>query len=100
MIVREDELFAAAGVLLGSVIHFHREYGPDRSRDQHLSERELEVLRYVAEGHSNKEIATALNRSIHTVQYHRSALRRKLRPQDSAMSFQQLAASIIADRRE
>lgn len=43
-----------------------------------LSERELEVLRHLAEGLSNKEIARALNISEHTVKFHVNAILGKL----------------------
>jgi DNA-binding NarL/FixJ family response regulator len=41
-----------------------------RSNDEHLSERETEILRLVAGGHSNKQIAWRLAISIDTVKVH------------------------------
>jgi DNA-binding NarL/FixJ family response regulator len=43
-----------------------------------ISEREREVLRLVAVGHSNKDIATTLNISIKTVEVHKANAMRKL----------------------
>ena len=43
-----------------------------------LSQREIEVLRLVARGHINKEIADILNISIHTVLSHRKNITAKL----------------------
>lgn len=43
-----------------------------------LTQREADVLALLAEGHSNKEIATRLGASIRTVETHRLHLRRKL----------------------
>lgn len=43
-----------------------------------LSERELEVLRLVALGHTNAEIATALFVSVRTVESHRAHVQQKL----------------------
>jgi two-component system, NarL family, response regulator NreC len=43
-----------------------------------LSERELEVLRLIALGHTNNEIATQLYLSVRTVETHRSHIQRKL----------------------
>ena len=43
-----------------------------------LSARELDVLRRVAEGHSTREIAEALNRSVKTIETHKQALKEKL----------------------
>jgi DNA-binding CsgD family transcriptional regulator len=53
---------------------------PGRARDLHgLTERELEVLRLVAGGHSNREIAASLVVSEHTVARHLQNIFRKLR---------------------
>ena len=52
---------------------------PDsRSRDE-LSEREREVLRLIALGHTNAEIAEQLYLSIRTVESHRAHIQQKLR---------------------
>jgi RNA polymerase sigma factor (sigma-70 family) len=45
---------------------------------ERLSPREREVLRHIAEGSSNKEIATALGISVRTVESHRDSLMRKV----------------------
>jgi two-component system response regulator NreC len=44
-----------------------------------LSERELEVLRMIALGHTNAEIASALYLSVRTVETHRAHIQQKLR---------------------
>lgn len=49
-----------------------------------LSARELEVLRHLAEGLSNKEIARALGVSEHTAKFHVNAIRGKLGAQSRA----------------
>jgi DNA-binding NarL/FixJ family response regulator len=43
-----------------------------------LSERETEVLRLIASGHSNKEIAARLSLSVKTVEAHKANAMRKL----------------------
>jgi DNA-binding NarL/FixJ family response regulator len=43
-----------------------------------LSKRELEVLRLVEQGHSNREIAHSLELSTHTVEFHTKSIYRKL----------------------
>lgn len=45
---------------------------------ERLSPREREVLRYIAEGSSNKEIAGSLGISVRTVETHRDSLMKKL----------------------
>jgi two-component system response regulator NreC len=45
---------------------------------QRLSPREREVLRYIAEGSSNRETAAALGISVRTVETHRDSLMKKL----------------------
>jgi DNA-binding NarL/FixJ family response regulator len=43
-----------------------------------ITDRELEVLRLIAVGHSNKEVATQLNVSVKTVEVHKANAMRKL----------------------
>ncbi len=50
----------------------------------HLSRRELEVIRLVAEGHSNKLIARDLGIGVRTVETHRERVMRKLGVQGTA----------------
>jgi two-component system, NarL family, response regulator NreC len=49
-----------------------------RAQTPPVTERESEVLRMVAIGHSNKEIAAALNISVKTVEVHKANAMRKL----------------------
>ena len=49
----------------------------DASGNYELSERENEILAAVAKGLTNKEIADALNISVHTVISHRKNITRK-----------------------
>lgn len=43
-----------------------------------LTERENEILRLIVQGHTNRQIADALNLSVRTVEYHRANLTSKL----------------------
>jgi DNA-binding NarL/FixJ family response regulator len=53
--------------------------GQEQSRLEYsLTAREREIVRLLAEGHSNKEVATSLGISIRTVETHRATLMRKL----------------------
>jgi two-component system response regulator NreC len=52
--------------------------GEDRAKYDGLSEREREILRLIAEGRTNAEIAAALYLSPHTVQSHRDHIMSKL----------------------
>ena len=52
--------------------------------NEHLTSREREVLQMVAEGHVNKQIASALSISIKTVEKHRQQLMDKLNIHDVA----------------
>ena len=51
---------------------------PVSTKPESLSDRELEVLKHVAEGLSNKEIASTLAISTHTVARHVTNIMRKL----------------------
>ncbi len=52
---------------------------PETTRADELSEREREVLRLIALGHTNAEIAEQLYLSIRTVESHRAHIQQKLR---------------------
>ncbi len=54
------------------------ESGQERDTFDGLTDREREVLQLIAEGHTNKEIATLLNLSVRTVQNHRAHIMEKL----------------------
>lgn len=54
------------------------------SSDQILTPREIEVLRMIAEGMGNKEIASTLRISDHTVKFHISSIFAKLGPANRA----------------
>lgn len=43
-----------------------------------LTSRELQILKLLAEGKTNKEVATALDVSVSTVEAHRASLMRKM----------------------
>jgi DNA-binding NarL/FixJ family response regulator len=51
---------------------------------EHLTPRERQIVKLVAEGNSNKRISTILNVSIKTVETHRSAAMRKIGARSSA----------------
>ncbi len=74
--------------ILKRLIELYREfYVKNRllgRKDGHLTSREQEVLQMVAEGHVNKQIASALCLSIKTVEKHRQQLMDKLDIHDIA----------------
>ena len=66
---------AAPGEIADAVIVLPREKS---DADVALTPRELDVLRLIAEGASNKEIARKLAISVHTVKFHIASLLDKL----------------------
>ena len=54
------------------------EHAPMPANQAPLSQREIEVLRMLSEGHANKEIAWRLGISEHTVKFHVASLFQKL----------------------
>ena len=67
---------AVAGKLVSSAARAAHKPGPTPRVD--LTEREEEVLRMIAWGHSNKEIATRLNLSVKTIEAHKANAMQKL----------------------
>jgi two-component system response regulator NreC len=51
---------------------------PDRLLDESLTQREIDVLRLLAKGYTNRQIADVLSLSMRTVEGHRSSLMSKL----------------------
>lgn len=58
--------------------------GPEGPREEPLSTREKEVLKLVAEGFANREIADMLSISTRTVENHRASIIRKLNARNTA----------------
>ena len=65
-----------AGELIGDLSR--RGKGENHSPGEHLTTRETEILKLIAEGKTNKEIATLLCISTRTVETHRANIMRKL----------------------
>jgi DNA-binding NarL/FixJ family response regulator len=80
--VARDEMYlhpALTRVLVGDLLRRDLSAPQSAGRDApHLSERELEVLRLVALGHTNQEIADALYLSVKTVESYKGRLMEKL----------------------
>jgi two-component system, NarL family, response regulator YdfI len=88
--ISPDQLVAALQAVAGGLLVLHpsqvREglpasVAPSRALDElaeALTRRELEVLQMLASGRSNKEIATRLNISDHTVKFHVASILGKL----------------------
>jgi two-component system response regulator NreC len=80
-----DELVQAVQLVLAGQTYLHPQLGariaaqePQTARDDDLSDREREVLRLIALGHTNPEIAAQLFLSVRTVESHRAHIQRKL----------------------
>jgi len=74
-----DSYFSsAAAASLAGALRPTTDAGPETDPLDRLTERELEVLRFVATGRSNKEMAAELGISRRTVETHRENLMRKL----------------------
>src|SRR3982751_5108999 len=57
---------------------------PDGPNINSLTEREIQIINYIKEGSSSKEIATSLNISLKTVEVHRHNILKKLKLKNSA----------------
>ena len=68
---------AVSKVLLEDYVRKLKRTGGEDSYDL-LSPREREILQLVAEGKSNKEVASLLNLSVYTVETHRARIMQKL----------------------
>lgn len=74
---------AIAQTLMEEYVHQLQQRGLQDSYDL-LTDREKEILQLLAEGKSNKEVATLLDISLYTVETHRNNLMRKLNLHNTA----------------
>ena len=84
----EELLLAIRTVLGGGKYVGSRAQGSDaqdQSADGPLTERQMEVLRLIAQGCSAKEIASRLNISVRTAEFHRAAIMDRLKLHSTAM---------------
>jgi len=81
----EDELVTAVRTAAAGETYLQPALGarlaaePEGGAEDDLSEREIEVLRLIALGHTNSEMAEKLFLSIRTVESHRAHIQQKLR---------------------
>ncbi len=59
-------------------------YGPDGQGDKALTPSELRILSLICDGHSNKQMAAILSRSVRTIENHRHRIMRKLNVDNAA----------------
>lgn len=74
-----------------------RGIGSQRQPPKDLSRREREVLRLLAQGHSNQQVADRIRVSVKTVETHRARLREKLGLKNRAELYRYAAESGILD---
>lgn len=82
----ESFLVARGGGLHRASASSEKHTEPSRSALEYLSPREIEVARLLADGKSNKEVASALKISVKTVETHRNRIMKNL----NMRSFAQL----------
>jgi DNA-binding CsgD family transcriptional regulator len=89
----EDLLEAAASLIALRVEHGFladavEPRKPAADADEILTKREREILGLLAQGHTNREVATQLFLSVRTVEWHRARIQWKLGVQSRAELFQ------------
>jgi len=79
--VAQRDLYFSSGVsniVLDSMMQSHERDDSPVSEDLPLTPREIQIVKLLAQGKSNKEIATELFISVRTVETHRRTIHRKL----------------------
>ena len=77
----KDIVVAIETVMSGGIYYsaaLAKQLAQPHTQDNQLTSREHEVLRHIANGESNKQIARALDLSVRTVETHRLNIKRKL----------------------
>jgi len=82
--VNRGEAFFSADVARFVLNDYVTTSGRRKSGEEELSDREREVLALIAEGYSNKSIASKLGLSVRTVETHRARIMRKLNTHSTA----------------
>jgi len=78
--VRNQQPFFTGQLALSMAQHFVSPQAiPGEEETGPLTRREMEVVQWLADGKTNKEVATALKVSVRTVESHRNHIMRKLR---------------------
>ena len=82
-----EELLLAIRTVLngGKYIGSRIQTGEESAREGTLTERQKEVLRLISQGCSAKEIASRLNISVRTAEFHRAAIMERLKLHSTAM---------------
>ncbi len=82
-----DELLLAIRTVLngGKYIGSRVQYDGEQSSEGPLTDRQKEVLRLIAQGCSAKDIASQLNISVRTAEFHRAAIMDRLKLHSTAM---------------
>lgn len=76
--VWRGELYVHPAMTRALLAELHPTLAPDETRVETLTPREVEVLRLIAEGHTNHQVAELLTISVRTVESHRANLMGKL----------------------
>jgi DNA-binding NarL/FixJ family response regulator len=98
--VMEGRMFYSPQVAKHVRSHYKRSEKPTKltkRKGTTLTSRELEVIRRIAEGETNKQVASGLNISIKTVEKHRQHLMEKLSIHDTAGLTRYAVAHGIVD---
>jgi len=74
-----------AEVVIANISSTYQKAAPTPVATSPLTPRELEVLKLVAQGYSNKQVADRMNLSIKTIEKHRSSVMKKLNLRNTVM---------------
>lgn len=95
--VEVQALHGASGSVAGAVVRFRP--SDARVSSPRLSRRQREVARLLSEGLRPKEIAAQIGLSIHTVNYHRNQLAKKLASPGRGTDLSELVGQLFLGRR-
>jgi FixJ family two-component response regulator len=79
-------------------VEFLMDWAQRRGGIEAMTEAEQEILKYIAQGKSNKVIALELGRSVRTIEVHRSHIMKKLQVENSTDLLRKLWKSVPQDK--